>query len=246
MSTLKKVLGAVVDAVESDAVDQFHVDPKDFFSAREGQQSAATQMVQEEIGMEEATEALNLSVAGRGTAGEVTNIISPVVIPKDSRSFLWVAVVVVLVVIGGIGRVATGAVIEGQPLFGWHFWLLLVAFAAFKLWRNSYVMIPDGCQALITKFGKLEATVGSGRTPLIDPWKKISYIVNTTKKFPYNAPIREAPTAGRVSASVDLFLQFRIEDPETFIFSLGGVNGFVEKLQNAVSEVTRALIYEQK
>jgi len=242
MSTLKKVVGAVVDAVESGAVEQFHVDPKDFFSAREGQKSAATQMVQEEIGMEEAPEALNLSVAGRDSAGDVTNIISPVVIPKDSRSFLWVGVVVVLVLIGIPGA----AVDLLAPIFGWHYWLLVVAFVAYKLWRNSYVMIPDGCQALITKFGKLEATVGPGRTGLVDPWKKISYIVNTTKQFPYNAPIREAPTSGRVNASVDLFLQFRIEDPENFIFSLGGVNGFVEKLQNAVSEVTRALIYEQK
>jgi hypothetical protein len=44
---------------------------------------------------------------------------------------------------------------------------------------------------------------------------------------------------------VDLFLQFKIEDPAAFIFTLGGARGFQEKLQNAVSEVTRALIYEQ-
>jgi len=49
-----------------------------------------------------------------------------------------------------------------------------------------------------------------------------------------------------VNASVDLFLQFRIMDPAEFIFTLGGANGFSEKLQNAISEVTRALIYEQK
>jgi hypothetical protein len=74
----------------------------------------------------------------------------------------------------------------------------------------------------------------------------VSYIVNTTREYPYNAPIRQAPTAGRIDASVDLFLQFRIEDPVQFIFTLGGVGGFAEKLQNAISEVTRALIYEQK
>ncbi|HEX5688441.1 MAG TPA: SPFH domain-containing protein, partial [Roseiflexaceae bacterium] len=67
-----------------------------------------------------------------------------------------------------------------------------------------------------------------------------------TREYPYNAPIREAPTAGRVNASVDLFLQFKIEDPAEFIFTLGGAKGFQEKLQNAISEVTRALIYEQK
>ncbi|MCA9981183.1 MAG: hypothetical protein KDD89_10120, partial [Anaerolineales bacterium] len=57
---------------------------------------------------------------------------------------------------------------------------------------------------------------------------------------------REAPTMERVNSSVDLFLQFRIKNPQAFIFQLGGVNGFSEKLQNAISEVTRALIYEQK
>ena len=63
---------------------------------------------------------------------------------------------------------------------------------------------------------------------------------------PYNAPIREAPTASRVNASVDLFLQFRIEDPAEFIFTVGGVKGYSDKLENAISEVTRALIYEQR
>jgi regulator of protease activity HflC (stomatin/prohibitin superfamily) len=49
-----------------------------------------------------------------------------------------------------------------------------------------------------------------------------------------------------VNASVDLFLQFRIEDPAEFIFTVGGVKGFSDKLENAISEVTRALIYEQR
>jgi regulator of protease activity HflC (stomatin/prohibitin superfamily) len=106
-------------------------------------------------------------------------------------------------------------------------------------------MIPDGSHALITKFGKVEEVVGPGRKILLHPRKKVSYIVNTTKEYPYNAPIRRAPTRNRVDASVDLFLQFRIEDAAEFIFRLGGVNGFIEKLNNAISEVTRALIYEQ-
>jgi regulator of protease activity HflC (stomatin/prohibitin superfamily) len=74
----------------------------------------------------------------------------------------------------------------------------------------------------------------------------VGYIVNVVKEYPYNAPIRQAPTQGRVEASVDLFLQFRIENPSDFIFVLGGAQGFSEKLHNAISEVTRALIYEQK
>ena len=130
--------------------------------------------------------------------------------------------------------------------FGPHFWILLAAFIGFSWWQRSVVMVPDGCQALITRFGKLEAIAPAGRVWLFNPWKRVSYIVNTTKEYPYNAPIREAPTASRVNASVDLFLQFRIDDPAEFIFTLGGVKGFTEKLQNAISEVTRALIYEQR
>jgi regulator of protease activity HflC (stomatin/prohibitin superfamily) len=126
------------------------------------------------------------------------------------------------------------------------FWLLWLGYILFNIWRNTFVMIPDGCQALITKYGKVEEIVGPGRKVLIHPLKRVGYIVNVVKEYPYNAPIRQAPTQGRVEASVDLFLQFRIENPSDFIFVLGGAQGFSEKLHNAISEVTRALIYEQK
>ncbi|MEJ7654397.1 MAG: SPFH domain-containing protein, partial [Chloroflexia bacterium] len=116
---------------------------------------------------------------------------------------------------------------------GPHFWLLLLGLVLLAWLRQSVVMVPDGCQALITRFGKLEQIVGAGRTILFNPWKRVSYIVNTTREYPYNAPIREAPTASRVNASVDLFLQFRIDDPAEFVFTLGGVKGFTDKLQNA-------------
>ncbi len=240
MSKLKKIADAVVQAAESGSLDPFHLDPKDFRSVREGQKSAATELTQEAVALEAASEVLNRSEAFPDAEGRITNVVSPVVIPKRSRSFLWLVPAVLLAVAGAIGGVLF------DNLFGWPYWLLYAAFVGFKLWQSSYVMIPDGCQALVTKFGKLEETVGPGRTWLFDPRKKVGYVVNTTKEFPYNAPIREAPTAGRVNASVDLFLQFRIEDAETFIFTLGGVTGFAEKLQNAVSEVTRSLIYEQK
>jgi hypothetical protein len=132
-------------------------------------------------------------------------------------------------------------------LFGPHYWALLGVYIVYKAWKNSFVMVPDGCQALIMKYGKLEAIVPAGKASLgLHPFKRVAYIVNTTKEYPYNAPIREAPTSGRVNASVDLFLQFRVENPAEFIFTIGGAQGFTEKLQNAVSEVTRALIYEQK
>jgi SPFH domain / Band 7 family len=42
------------------------------------------------------------------------------------------------------------------------------------------VMVPDGCRAVITRFGRLEEVVEAGRTLLFNPWKQVSYIVNVT------------------------------------------------------------------
>ncbi len=105
---------------------------------------------------------------------------------------------------------------------------------------------PGGCTALISRFGKVEAEVGPGRVTLWNPWKRVSYIVNTTREYPFNAPIRSAPTKSGVQASVDLFLQFRIVSAREFVFVLGAVQGFQDKLNNAISETTRSLIYEQE
>ncbi|MCP5095140.1 MAG: SPFH domain-containing protein, partial [Chloroflexi bacterium] len=182
-------------------------------------------------------------------SGERTNVISPVVMPKSNSYGLALAIPFMLFVIGAIGALGSSFFNStfGWAFFGPHYWLLLFAFTAFNIFKARFVMVPDGCQALITKYGKVEEVVGPGRKWLgFHPRRTVGYIVNTTKAYPYNAPIREAPTSGRVSASVDLFLQFRIDDPHSFIFTLGGVNGFSEKLHNAISEVTRALIYEQK
>ncbi len=239
----------------SEKVEQFSVDAKDFLSAKErgGEPSAGTEIAQMTVATDEAAEVVNRSFQKRDETGQYINIISPVVVPKSSRSYLWFLPAAVLLVVGVVG-LFSGALVGmipglgnvGMMFFGPHYWLLLLVFVGFKVWKNSFVMVPDGCQALITKFGKLETIAPAGRVWLINPWKKVSYIVNTTKEYPYNAPIREAPTAGRVNASVDLFLQFRVENPAEFIFTLGGAQGFTEKLLNAISEVTRALIYEQK
>src|SRR5690606_27887932 len=123
-----------------------------------------------------------------------------------------------------------------------HYWVVLVLAAAFLWWRRSVVMVPEGCKALITQFGTLVQIADPGRVTLLNPWKRVSYIVNTTREYPFIAPISEAPTQQGVKASVDLFLQFRIENPAEFIFVLGSVSGFQSKLQNAISEVTRSLI----
>ena len=256
MAGLRQVAGVVAEVAKSEEFEQFRVNARDFLSAREGGTSSSTQIDQLVTSLGDVAEVLNRShpKEEQDAAGPTINVISPVVIPKRGNAFVLHLVLAVLWIgIGVIGWFAANA-LGGIPglgnlstiLFGPHFWLLVVLYVGFILWKNSYVMIPDGSQALITRFGKLEATVGPGRTWLLNPWKRVSYIVNTTKEYPYNAPIRLAPTSNRVNASVDLFLQFRIEDPSEFIFTLGGAKGFSEKLQNAVSEVTRALIYEQR
>ncbi len=252
MSIGQQLREAVADATGGDRFEQFRVDARDFLSARELGQAINTRIEQKTAALGEAAETVNRSFPERDSSGQFINVISPLVIPERRYSLLLLPVAL-LAVFGLIGSIAVLA-LDLMPgagrfllaLLGPHFWLLLLALAVFSWLRQSVVMVPDGCQALITRFGKLEQIVGAGRTVLFNPWKRVSYIVNTTREYPYNAPIREAPTASRVNASVDLFLQFRIEDPAQFVFTLGGVKGFSDKLQNAISEVTRALIYEQR
>jgi len=231
---------------------QFVIDPADFLSARELGEAISTRIEQRTAPLVDAAEILNRSFPERDSAGRYTNVISPLVMPRRRYSF-WLAPIGLIALLGlaaSIGVVAfdllPGATRITLSVVGPHFWVLLLGLVLLAWLRQSVVMVPDGCQALITRFGKLEQIVGAGRTILFNPWKRVSYIVNTTREYPYNAPIREAPTASRVNASVDLFLQFRIDDPAEFVFTLGGVKGFTDKLQNAISEVTRALIYEQR
>ena len=237
---------------DGEGAEQFRIDARDFLSARERGGTTDTRIEQQSAALSDAAEIVNRSFPTQEPSGRFINAISPVVIP-NRQSLFWrlmpIGMLAVFVLVGAAATVALTAVGGGGlalALFGPHLWLLLVALAVFTWWRQSVVMVPDGCRAVITRFGRLEEVVGAGRKLLFNPWKQVSYIVNTTREYPYNAPIRQAPTASRVNASVDLFLQFRIEDPAEFIFTVGGVKGFSDKLENAISEVTRALIYEQR
>jgi Membrane protease subunits, stomatin/prohibitin homologs len=223
----------------------FRLDPDDFAAARQQGTSVGTQIEAQTAPLSEAGEIINRSVQATGPGGEPIHVISPVVIPKGQTARLVVPLAA-LAVLGVFGLLGAGLPESARVLFGPHYWIVLVLAAAFLWWRRGVVMVPEGCKALITQFGKLVQIADPGRVTLLNPWKRVSYIVNTTREFPFNAPIREAPTQQGVKASVDLFLQFRIEDPAEFIFVLGSVSGFQAKLQNAVSEVTRSLIYAQR
>jgi regulator of protease activity HflC (stomatin/prohibitin superfamily) len=229
----------LVDAAEAVTGDSFAVNPDDFLSARVSGQSAATEITQQTAPLAEAGEIINRSELQPDESGRFTNVVTPVVIPSGG-GFLALIPIVVLVIAGAVGSFFS------MVFFGPAFWGLAFVVCVVQWLRRRVVMVPDGCQALIAKFGKVEEIVGPGRKVLFNPWKRVSYVVNTVREYPYNAPIREAPTEGGVKASVDLFLQFRIEDPAEFIFTLGATKGFSDKLHNAISEVTRALIYAQR
>jgi regulator of protease activity HflC (stomatin/prohibitin superfamily) len=218
----------------------FALNPRDFAAARDGGVSIGTVIEARSVSINEAGEVLSRSFTDQ--AGN--HVISPVVIPKAGTAKLIIPLIA-LVALGLVGLLG-GFLPIVDVLFGIHYWVVLALAMAFLWWRRSVVMVPDGSHALITKFGKLVQVAPPGRVTLFNPWKRVSYIVNTTREYPFNAPIREAPTQQGVKASVDLFLQFRIENPAEFIFVLGSVSGFSSKLQNAISEVTRSLIYAQR
>ncbi|GLU48032.1 SPFH domain-containing protein [Nocardiopsis ansamitocini] len=235
---------AVTDALKQSS-DGFGLDPGDFLAARDQGASVGTRIEQQTSSLSNAGEVLNRSKFEQDRGGSV-HVICPMVIPRG-RTLGAVVPVALLTVLGVLGTAFTWFIPNATLLFfGPHYWLVVVLVGVLMWWRQGMVMIPEGCEALITKFGKLEDVHGPGRVTLFNPWKRVSYIVNTTREYPFNAPIREAPTKSGVNASVDLFLQFRIRDPKEFIFTLGAVQGFQDKLNNAISETTRSLIYDQQ
>ena len=252
MSTVQRFVDTAREVVTSDdprgalgdAADAFALDASDFSARPEGGGSGGTRIVAESCSLDQAAELLSRSHFDQGPSGPV-HVITPMVMPRGRRLQAMLPVIA-LVVLGVVGWVLLLPLGLSGAVFGVHYWVLALLVAAFMWWRQGMVMVPEGCTALISRFGKVEAEVGAGRVNLWNPWKRVSYIVNTTREYPFNAPIREAPTKSGVQASVDLFLQFRIVNAREFVFVLGAVQGFQDKLNNAISETTRSLIYEQE
>ncbi|GAA1146725.1 SPFH domain-containing protein [Ornithinicoccus hortensis] len=245
---VREVVGQTVQNVAQQAGmsgDGFGLSAKDFPAARENGSSAGTRIQAESCSLDDASEKLSRSHYEMGPNGPL-HVITPMVMPRG-RKLRALLPVILLAIVGIVGYVILLPTENlGGALFGVHYWIIVLLIAAFMWWRQGMVMVPEGCTALISRFGKVEAEVGPGRVTLWNPWKRVSYIVNTTREYPFNAPIRQAPTKSGVQASVDLFLQFRIVSAREFVFVLGAVNGFQDKLNNAISETTRSLIYEQE
>ncbi|MGB3594557.1 MAG: SPFH domain-containing protein, partial [Ornithinimicrobium sp.] len=225
--------------------DAFALNARDFPAARDQSRAAGTRIQSASVSLNDAAEHLSRSYYENGQHGPV-HVITPMVMPKGRRlkAILPIVLLVVLGAGGGVALLPFDGLSSG--VFGPHYWALVLVLAGFSWWRQGMVMVPEGCVALISRFGKVEAEVGPGRVTLLNPWKRVSYIINVTREYPFNAPIRQAPTKSGVQASVDLFLQFRIVNAREFVFVLGAVQGFQDKLNNAISETTRSLIYEQE
>jgi regulator of protease activity HflC (stomatin/prohibitin superfamily) len=250
MSAARQVVGGLQDHRSQargggrDQGGDFALAPRDFPAARDQGQAAGTRIQSETCSLNDAAEKLSRSYYEQGQQGPV-HVITPMVMPRG-RTLRTVFPAVLLVLVGIGGTLVLWPFDLAGTVFGPHYWLLVALTAVFLWWRQGMVMVPEGCVALISRFGKVEAEVGPGLVTLLNPWKRVSYIVNVTREYPFNAPIRQAPTKSGVQASVDLFLQFRIVNAREFVFVLGAVQGFQDKLNNAISETTRSLIYEQE
>lgn len=239
-----QALGSIPGGGPEGEVGGFGLNPSDFPGARPDGNSAGTRIAAVTCAIDDAAEVLSRSQYEMGPSGPV-HVITPMVMPK-TRRVRGLLPVILAIVVGAVGYLVLLPFGLSSLVFGVHYWVLVALTAGYRYWRQGMVMVPEGCRALISRFGKVEAEVGPGLVTLLNPWKRVSYIINTTREYPYNAPIRQAPTKSGVQASVDLFLQFKITNAREFVFVLGAVQGFQDKLNNAISETTRSLIYEQE
>ena len=172
MADVQNIVRGVTEFVQSEAFEQFQIDARDFISARQGGESAVTKISQMASTLEDAAEVLNRSFtkSEAEVRDEITNIISPVVVPKRAGSYFFALTIPALFLLFGlVGQTFSGLfdALFGSGIatafFGLLYFLLVLAFAVLNVARARTVMVPDGSHALITKFGKLEETVGPGR-----------------------------------------------------------------------------------
>ena len=119
-------IASVVQQV-ADVADEFQIDPRDFFSPREkGGGMAGTQIAQLVTSLADAAQVLNSSMPQEGGDGRYINVISPVVMPKDTRTISWILGVFIWAVIGvlGFGVLSIAGNSLNWYIFGLHYWVL--------------------------------------------------------------------------------------------------------------------------
>ncbi len=160
----------------------------------------------------------------------------PVAIPKDSRNFgwMWMLLLAFYVLVGTI--LIGNAALMGLGLFA-TFGLILLAGA--WLWQGAIVEIEQGTTGIMSSYGKIVRTLSPGRHYLWWPWQKVEFIVDTSTEIPYTAPVLACPTKENVPLkSIEFFLKFKIVDPVLFVRNIGASN-FDLVLSSAVQDAIR-------
>jgi len=141
---------------------------------------------------------------------------------------------------------------DANTLFGQDKGLLVCRPGRFL---RPYFSVPDGCYALVTKFGKDEDYV-DGKKPIWPPglhwgapWLKVSNLV-TKQSVVFNMPVKGCKTQDNVTVQINLSIVFRImgdeklgEDPylvRNFVYKVTA-RGLEQQLVDACEEATRSV-----
>lgn len=120
---------------------------------------------------------------------------------------------------------------------------------------KPYITIPEGCYAIVRRFGADIDHPGSGSAlwpsgfHVAPPWTQVSHLI-TKQAFVFNTPVKGCKTADNVSLTIDVALTLRImgeksrgEDPElvkSFVYKLTA-RGLAQQLKDAQEEAVRRL-----
>lgn len=133
----RRAQDAVEELTEDGELEEFSVNETDFLSARERGGATGTRIDQSTAKLSEASEIANRSFLERGSSGQFTNVVYPVVIPERQSLFWRVLPIGLLAVFIAVGllSVGLGALpgIGGLALAvaGPHLWLLFALLALF-------------------------------------------------------------------------------------------------------------------
>ncbi|NUM46222.1 MAG: SPFH domain-containing protein [Anaerolineales bacterium] len=160
----------------------------------------------------------------------------PVAIPKDSRNFGWMWMLLLAFYVLASSILIGNAALMGLGLFA-TFGLILLA--GVWLWQGAIVEIEQGTTGIMSSYGKIVRTLSPGRHYLWWPWQKVEFIVDTSTEIPYTAPVLACPTKENVPLkSIEFFLKFKIVDPVLFVRNIGASN-FDLVLSSAVQDAIR-------